>query len=365
MLKLTIDSRMINSSGVGRYLTNTLIGLLQSNEFDITLLVNGDKDLTSLSNYNYFSVINFPYEVFDYKEQFYYPKYINECDIYWAPFFNVPLRPINAKKVVTSLYDVFHLASTNHVSLLQRIYAKLLINRAINISDKIITISDFSVSEILLHTNLKDTNKLQMIYCGAPEVILQNTNKESEKFFLFVGNIKPHKNLINAIKGFDLFINNNEILSSSFKFKIIGKKDGFITSDNKLIDLIESNKLLKEKVIFTGRVTDEELVDYYRRAYAFIFPSLYEGFGLPPLESMAYGCPVIASNYASIPEVCGDSVMYFNPLDPSDIASKMLYLSNNAALRNDLIEKGYKRAKEFSWDQSNELHIKLFKNLST
>lgn len=101
-----------------------------------------------------------------------------------------------------------------------------------------------------------------------------------------------------------------------------------------------------------GRVTDEQLISLYSGAEAFIYPSFYEGFGLPPLEAQACGCPVICSNAASLPEVCGDSALYFSPHDTSDIADKIDLLLSRPEIAEDLINKGYKNIQRFSWEES-------------
>ncbi|HAT3731671.1 TPA: glycosyltransferase family 4 protein, partial [Serratia marcescens] len=114
---------------------------------------------------------------------------------------------------------------------------------------------------------------------------------------------------------------------------------------------------------FLGRVSDEELVKLYSNALAFIFPSFYEGFGIPPLEAQACGCPVASSNRASLPEVLSDSVLYFSPDDEEDIIKAMELLINDQVIRSDLIERGFRNVKRFSWDNSakklNDLIISL------
>ena len=132
------------------------------------------------------------------------------------------------------------------------------------------------------------------------------------------------------------------LLQSGFDYKlvIVGKKEGFITGDKEVFKLVNNNKLLDEHIIFTGYIENRELYNYYKKASIFVFPSLYEGFGIPPLEAMICGCPVIASDLTAIPEICGDAVQYIKALDPVDIAEKISLLIDNRILRDELIKKG-------------------------
>jgi len=109
---------------------------------------------------------------------------------------------------------------------------------------------------------------------------------------------------------------------------------------------------IKDKVKFLDFVSDEDLPGFYENAICFVLPSLYEGFGLPVLEAMKYGCPVITSSVSSLPEAGGDAALYINPLDVEDIAKNLELIINNSELRKKLIEKGYEQVKKFSWEKT-------------
>jgi len=129
---------------------------------------------------------------------------------------------------------------------------------------------------------------------------------------------------------------------------IVGQKEGFITGDRK----VESGAAeLGGRVKFTGLVDDALLKRYVACADALVLPSFYEGFGFPPLEAMACGCPAIVSDRASLPEICGDAALYCNPDDVEDIAARMLEVATNEALRAQLRERGLARARQFTWDR--------------
>ena len=115
-----------------------------------------------------------------------------------------------------------------------------------------------------------------------------------------------------------------------------------------------------QNIIFTGHISDEELITLYKNATLFVFPALYEGFGLPPLEAMACGCPVIVSNVASLPEVCGDAAYYVDPYNIESIAEGMQKVLADESLQQSMREKGLKRAKLFSWEKSAKEYVRVF-----
>jgi glycosyltransferase involved in cell wall biosynthesis len=125
---------------------------------------------------------------------------------------------------------------------------------------------------------------------------------------------------------------------------------GFMNENNKRY----YKKIIKNfnKIKILGHISIKELVILYKNAELFLFPTLYEGFGLPPLEAMACGCPVVVSDKGSLPEVCGDAAVYVNPYDPQDIAEGVLKVLTDENLRRNLIQKGYQQVKKFSWEQT-------------
>jgi len=125
-------------------------------------------------------------------------------------------------------------------------------------------------------------------------------------------------------------------------------------------DLIKS---VEKHIEFAGYVSEDQLARLYQEALLFAFPSLYEGFGFPPLEAMAHGCPIVVSNVASLPEVCGDAAYFVDPHDEESIADGIYQVATNSTLRETLIQKGLKRAKLFTWEESGKKHIKVFEEI--
>jgi len=175
------------------------------------------------------------------------------------------------------------------------------------------------------------------------------------EYFLYVGNLLAHKNLRRLLLAFSLITRR-----LPYKLVIAGHKDP------RYYPALEAEAQalgLAGKVLFLNYVPTDELPALYAGAKVFVFPSLYEGFGLPPLEAMACGCPVIVSNVSSLPEVCGDAAYYVNPYDVESIAEGIHKVLTDEALRQNLIKKGIERVKLFSWEKAAKEHLKVFEEV--
>lgn len=361
-MKLVADLRLINASGIGTYLKNVFPSIIEL--FEEVVVLGDPEEILKFDWAQKIEIICFKHEVYLLSEQIYYPFFIPKCDIFWCPHFNFPLLPINAKKTIVTIHDVNHIANPKQFSFLIRLWAKFLYENAVKRSDSILTVSEFSKSEIVKYLNIKK-DKINVVFCGVNRSRF-NSAEDNDKdlnlpktYFLFVGNVKPHKNLIVLLKAYN---NLDNAIKDKYKLVILGAKEGFITKENKLFDFIESNNL-NSYVHFTGYVLDKKIPAIYKNASVFIFPSLYEGFGLPILEAMASGLPVISSSNASLPEIAGDAALFFNPMDANDLLSKITNIVDNEDLKNELIIKGKKRIEKFTWDIVVENHIRIIKNI--
>ena len=162
-------------------------------------------------------------------------------------------------------------------------------------------------------------------------------------YFMFVGDMRPYKNIARALSAFA------GLSESNVRFIVAGNLH---TRDPAPLLSLVRELGMEDRVVFTDYISDDEVARLYRGALALVFPSLWEGFGLPPLEAMASGCPVITSNVASLPEVCGDAVQYVDPTSVDSIRSAMERVIREPALREDLRGRGLERAKLFSWDRT-------------
>lgn len=214
---------------------------------------------------------------------------------------------------------------------------------------KIICISEHTKKDLIAHYQL-DSAVIEVVYlgfdqdlfCPQPDLnILQKYNLD--KYWLYVGDMRFYKNLGRCLEAFDRLPN------QEYKFVITGKKDDFFYPE---IARQTEKLAAKERIVFLDYVPTKELPALYSSAQSLVFASLYEGFGLPVLEAMACGCPVITANTTSIPEVGGDSVLYTDPYNVTDISRKMNELMLNVNLRQELINKGLKRAQIFSWSKT-------------
>lgn len=366
-MKIVVDCRMISLSGIGRYIKDILPGLCE-NYNSVVLLGKQDELQTYIDTYKTVSVISMDTPIYSIKEQIVLPRKIPACDIFFSPHYNIPLFPIRAKMRVTTIHDAYHLAFYDKLSLPQKIYAKIFYRGALKLSDKVITISQFSKNELIRYSLPKYADKIEVIYRFVGDVTKSNIKETKQphdtgNYFLVVGNVKPNKNLKNALLGFKEFVLANKDIAENFVLKIVGQKGGFGTNDSEIYSLIKNDEVLQQKVQFTGHVSDVELIALFQRAKALVFSSYYEGFGLPPLEAMYFGCPTLCSNAASIPEICGDASIYFNPFNPSEIAGAMLKLSVSEQLRNEIIEKGFLQEKKFTREKAIHGHLHLFAGL--
>ena len=362
-MKLTIDLRMINASGIGTYLKNIVPGILDAFN-DVTVLGN-EEELSAFSWASRVKIIAFNENIYSIKEQLKYPQAVPVCDALWCPHFNAPLLPVKAKKIVVTIHDLYHLSEKNKLPIIQKLYAGLLYKNAARKASVIFTVSEFSKSELIKYTNAS-AQKIKVVYCGVnTEIFNPQASSEGlkmnlpEKYILYVGNVKPHKNLITLLKAYNAL---SDEIKSAYKLVIIGKETGFINTDASLTQYIEENNLHKN-IVFTGYVEDKAIPVIYKQAELFVFPSLYEGFGLPVLEALAVHTPVISSNAASLPEVGGDAVEYFDPLDFNTLAVKITELLESPARRQELIANADTQASKYTWQKSISKHVDALKNI--
>jgi len=260
--------------------------------------------------------------------------------------------PVFYKNKIVTIHDIIHLKFP--VSYSYRKYYEIVFPLMLKYSKHIITVSEFSKREIANYYGI-DEKKITVIYNGVSEKFKPRKIDTTEKYILGVSSIAYHKNFINLIKAYQRLKTKNIKLYivGGLNYKIFGK------NSQRIIKAIKNNENIK----FFGRVSDDKLIELYSNALCFVYPSLYEGFGIPPLEAQACGCPVVLSDIPVFREVYGNSAMYFNPLDPQDIADKIdLVLSNNS-LRDDLSMKGLENSKKYTWKRSAEEFFKVLKKV--
>ena len=275
-------------------------------------------------------------------------------------FFNFIVPPRVKGKVITVIYDMTYLRfpETMNESNLRRIRKD--IDYSVARSDRIVTISEFSKSEI--HELLQvPEEKIDVVY-SAPSIatgaadfqMVQERLKIQKPYLLYVGTIEPRKNLIRLIQAFDWLKREKQIPHQL----ILAGGGGWKTEE--IHQAAEAAQFGRE-IQFTGYLSSEEKNALYQNGDAMVFPSLYEGFGMPPLEAMLFGCPVICSDAASLPEIVGEAAELVDPLDVQAIADGIWHVLSNRDYRRSLIEKGAQQALRFSWDRSAEKMIQIYK----
>lgn len=224
-------------------------------------------------------------------------------------------------------------------------------------SRSILTDSEFSKNEIIKYLRVKE-EKIIVNYLGCehildsiPDYSILNANGIKEKkYILTVGSSSPHKNVISLVNAFLEIDKGVDLVVVGGQFsKVFHQVEDFQDA---------------ESIIRLGYVSDNELRALYEKAICFAFPSYYEGFGFPPLEAMTCGCPVISSNSASLPEVCGDAALFFNPMDVEEIKQSMEKMIANSSLQEELRRKGYEQAKKFTWDIAAKRLMEVLLNFS-
>lgn len=212
---------------------------------------------------------------------------------------------------------------------------------------RIFTISEASKSDIIKQYKVPN-DRVVVTYPGIKLMTTMKNVHIKEKYgikgeyILFVGTLQPRKNIVRLVEAF------SRLKDRNLELVIVGKK-GWMYEDI----LQAPNKYnVESKVKFLEFVTDEDLAIFYKNALCFVLPSLYEGFGLPVVEAMQYGCPVITSNVSSLPEAGGDAAVYVDPENTDDIAKKIQQVIQGESLRKQMIKKGYEQVKKFSWEKT-------------
>ncbi len=279
-------------------------------------------------------------------------------DIFFGPTsYIIPALVPKSLNVIVTVHDLIAWLYATHHNLKATIIERLTLPLAIKNIKKFVAVSE-NTKRDLQHFFKIPPEKIEIVPCAASENFkpeIENIEeKENGPHFLAVGTLEPRKNFITLIKAFADVVKKHP----NYSLKIIGGKGWYFEKIFAAVRDLE----LEDRVQFLGYVDDRELRAYYQQATALVFPSLYEGFGIPPLEAMKSGCPVIASRAASIPEVVGDAALLVEPSSASGLSEAMLRVISSPELRQELREKGFTQAEKFSWSQSAKKLYRIMKS---
>ena len=368
-MKIGIDCRMIKATGIGRYVSNLIeeISKIDKNNEYILFFKKEEFDAFQVPSSNFKKVLaNFHW--YGISEQIKFPPLIKKynLDLMHFPHFNVPIFyrgnfVVNIHDLTLHHYKTIRASTKNFLTYsIKNLFYKITIKNSVRRALKIFVISKFTKKDVI-NTLKVSERKILLTYPGGPALSLVKKNPDKKvlekikiqpHFILYVGNAYPHKNLENLIKALNY-------LPSDVSLILVGKIDEFYRRLQK--DTLDLN--IQKRVNFAGFLTDEELVSLYKSASVFAFPSFNEGFGLPALEAMAFGLPVVSSNSSCLPEVLGESALYFNPKDPKDIAKKIEKVLDDNNLKNSLVRNGYNQIKKYSWRRMAEQTLSAYKEI--
>jgi glycosyltransferase involved in cell wall biosynthesis len=355
-MRIAIDARKLHDFGIGTYIRNLLQQLARLDPHTEYVLLTRPDDLEIAGRLGAnFRAVAEPAKPYSIAEQLRIPLSLARegAHLVHEPHYVLPPL-IGCRKVVT-IHDCIHLRFPQYLpGKAAHAYARTFMWLAARQADRILTVSEASKRDILEYFDVPP-EKVTVVYNGLDERFSEPDEAEMARirqryqlthpFVLYVGNIRPHKNVERLI---DAFGRARAGGPDDLKLVVVGDE---ISKYPPLRQAVHRHRLDKH-VRFFGFQPPNTLAAFYRLARAFVFPSLYEGFGLPPLEAMANGTPVVTSNVSSLPEVAGGAALLVDPTDTDSIAQGILRVVTDDALRADLSARGLARARDFSWERS-------------
>jgi len=354
-MKIAIDTQTTlgQKSGFGFYVKNLVEALAKVDPKDEYVLIspNTEKDFSTPQRWFW--------------DQFIFPRRARKAqvDLLHQPCFSAPLW--YSSKVIVTCHDLISIFFPENLPLASRLFYSKWEPFSYRKASKIIAISEHTKRDIMALLKIPE-EKIRVIPLAASKDFrpikskrkikeVQKKYKTGENYILDVGTIEPRKNLPFLVRSFALAVREGV----DANLVITGKKGWYYQGLFKLV----ADLNLQDKVIFTGYVEEKELPSLYSAAKAFVFPSLYEGFGLPPLEAMACGVPVISSNTSSMPEVIGKAGILISPKDERLWAKTIVNILKDKALAQTLSEWGIRQAKKFSWEETARKTIEVYKEV--
>jgi len=375
-MKILIDASAIKNTitGAGKYASCLLRALSQlDNANQYTILLNtsipGNHPVFDTLDNRNFSLKRIDIPAIGPKRQLIFLRKIRnriQYDVFHCLHSNFPLA-VSRNGVVTihDLKFILFPQFFGRYHKVKQLYLRAIFSHALYSCNQVITDSASTKSDLLrvFKPDKQLSKKIHVVHLAScmpdiccPDDIFQHFRLKHDipgDYFLYVGEQRPHKNIEGLIEGYRLFISKNQSADVPLVLAGVRHSSANIPNDKHKMDS-------RCKLVFTGPVDDRLLSGLYANALALAFTSFYEGFGLPIIEAMAYGIPVITSNVSSMPEIAGDAALLVDPQNKGSIAQALSSIYNNKSLRDHLKVKGIKRAAQFSWDKTAEKTLSVY-----
>jgi glycosyltransferase involved in cell wall biosynthesis len=355
-------------SGVGYYIKNLVTKLNSYPDIHMKLFSLSYKD--RFDKDEHFNLFDFA--IYDHKIPIFlidylwhtvqYPpleKLVSYIDIVHTP--HCYYIPSKCQNQIITIHDLFHLKEPELFGLIKTRKELNLIKRSAERATNIIAVSEFTKKDIIEILDIPE-HKIEVIHNAPSLQYAKDTNKQIQnipheiKTILTVGTLEYRKNYINLLDAFKIAKNRLK----DIRLVIVGK-DG--VGAQKIKEKAAELKFHEDELIFTSYIKENELVDLYSKSDLFVFPSLEEGFGFPPLDAMNFGIPVISSKNGALQEILKDGVYYINHLQPESIADAMIKILKDDDVRDNLISKGKIIAKSYTWESAAAKTYRLYRNI--
>lgn len=360
-MKIGFDARMLDHPGIGRYIKNLLSAMLAEDTKSEFIFYGDPSKLSGFKKHQNCSLREYTEPIYSWRDFFRSPFKKEKLDIVHIPHFNVAAQKI--KRLVITIHDLIYLnIADSRPGFFKGIAVDYAIPKAIEKADRVIAVSENTKKDII-KKQPKTKGKIEVVYEAADPVFKRIDDQKKEMvrrkynlpkdIILFVGSLKRHKNIERLV---DAYIN-LRVKGIQHRLVVIGRYRP------READILE--KIKTTDALYLEEIIDEDLVAIYNLSSLLVLPSLYEGFGLPALEAMACGVPVVSSSASSLPEVVGNAGILFDPYDISDISDKVYQVLMDKGLRQDLIEKGFKRVGDFSWDRAAKQTLDVYREVAS
>ena len=359
VVRVALDIRMLNHSGIGTMLRGLLCGFESLNDAPDFIFIGPENFISEIPPklLRKFLILNT--SIYGIDSQLFYPHQI-DTDLLHYPHYNFPIK--FKGKLIINVHDLAHYHFPT--SPIHKYYISFFLNKLKKRNIQTITGTNFIKNELIEIFKLEE-EKIEVVPHSVDLNFFTRPSKEDvekfkkqyrlpENYILAIGINKPHKNIEFLIR----VLGRKEFAEAPFVY--CGSQRG----KRKNLEVLVARLGIESRVIFLDQISLKEIKYLYAGAEIFVFPSIYEGFGLPPLEAMAIGVPVVSSNSKPLPEVLDDTPLFFDPKSEDSCAEAIIKVLDSSSLKKELANKGYNHIKKFSWKSSAEKTLNVYKRVS-